>query len=178
MTGEQKPGGLEVVAWLYSTVSGEGKALVRPLQYLNGEEVLGVALTPAEPAEARIRELEADLTKVIAERDRNWDEYLAERQSRLEHGAREAGYLDAIPKLEARATAAGTKLAKATEALEKTRDHFDFLVRMASGSAVFEIVDGKRVRRKLGEAMASEADEGSKFVRQTLAALQEAEGKA
>ena len=69
MTGEQKPGGLEVVAWLYNTVSGEGKALVKPLQYLDGEQVLGVALTPAEPAEARVRELETerDTWKALAE---------------------------------------------------------------------------------------------------------------
>lgn len=139
MTGEQKPGGLEVVAW--GRFAADGKLLdLSRLSWGNYEP-----LCRASSAEARVRELEI-------RRD------FFKRNMQL---------------AEARATAAEAQLAKAKEALEKTRDHFDFLVRMASGSAVFEIVDGKRVRRNLGEVIASEADEGSKFARQTLAALQQ-----
>jgi len=98
MTGEQKPGGLEVVAWLYNTVSGEGKALVKPLQYLDGEQVLGVALTPAEPAEERIRSLEAALA------------------------AAQNADAEATAYLRDRATTAEAKLARAVEGLEAIRD--------------------------------------------------------
>ena len=76
----------------------------------------------AASAKARIAELEADLSKVIAQRDSHWDEYIAERQSRMEHGAREAGYLDTIPKLTDRATAAEARADRLAKALKETRN--------------------------------------------------------
>lgn len=76
------------------------------------------AAAALEAAAVRERELNADLDKVIAERDRNWDEYLAERKSRMEHGAREAGYIDRLDRTEARA-------ADLLKALEAERDWHD-----------------------------------------------------
>lgn len=145
MTGEQKPGGLEVVAWLYSTVSGEGKALVRPLQYLNGEEVLGVALTPAEPAEARIREVET-ACKVFAEKAEN----------AIQEGFRHIE----------RATAVEAKLAKAKEALEEISKMTEALILAASAL----VLGGKEEAARIVEAIATDF-EG--HARQTLAALQQ-----
>ncbi len=70
---------------------------------------------------AKVAELEADLATVIAQRDSHWEEYLAERQSRMEHGAREAGYLDIIPKLTHRATVAEARADRLAKVLEETR---------------------------------------------------------
>src|SRR5690606_24650398 len=55
----------------------------------------------------------AEVAALRGERDCNWEEYLAERQSRMEHGSREAGYLDQIERLNFRATEAERKLAEA-----------------------------------------------------------------
>lgn len=100
MTGEQKPGGLEVVAWLYNTVSGEGKALVKPLQYLDGEQVLGVALTPAEPAEARIKSLEHRLETARFARVEHNRQFEAEREARLAAEAKLARAVEFVRKLD------------------------------------------------------------------------------
>lgn len=59
----------------------------------------------------------AENAALRAERDRNWDEFIAERQSRMEHGAREAGYLSQVADLTDRATEAERKLAEARDAL-------------------------------------------------------------
>ena len=78
MTGEQKPGGLEVVAWRYRCeVPGSGWMLNHDAptnpQIVERPDFWTVqALTPAEPAEARIRELEAELEQYrSAARDHN-----------------------------------------------------------------------------------------------------------
>ena len=107
MTGEQKPGGLEVVAWRYRT------ALHRAWHFLTDDEQAKFerddgseiqSLTPAEPAEARIRELEAD-------RDLAWGD------------ARNK--MAAAASANARATAAEAKLARAVEGLERIRSEAD-----------------------------------------------------
>lgn len=96
----EQGGGMEVKAWLYSTVSGEGKALVKPLQYFDGEQVLGIPLTPAEPAEARVRELEAEV-------QRWFSAYSIAHDQATENGCR--------------ATAAEAQLAEAKEAIKQIR---------------------------------------------------------
>jgi hypothetical protein len=57
------------------------------------------------------------------------------------------------------------------EALEKARDHYDMLTRLANGGAVYEVSPdtGKRTRRKLSEVIASECDAASKHCRAALA---------
>lgn len=62
MTGEQKPGGLEVAGHFYQTAPGQWTQM-------NEADGSTVALTPAEPAEARVRELERerDTWKALAE---------------------------------------------------------------------------------------------------------------
>ena len=62
MTGEQKPGGLEVAGHFYQTEPGQWTQM-------NEADGSTVALTPAEPAEARVRELETerDTWKALAE---------------------------------------------------------------------------------------------------------------
>lgn len=100
--------GLEVVAW----------------RWRRDDIHVQEPLVTAASAQARIAELEADLSKVIAQRDSHWDEYLAERQSRMEHGAREAGYLDTIPKLTDRATAAEARADRMEKALDALQDLF------------------------------------------------------
>lgn len=100
MTGEQKPGGLEVVAKVVSAF-GDPEAF--------GEREIEVVadlaripyetrLTPAEPAEARIREL-------VLERD--------------SYRTSEGRYAGMLKLAEARATAAEAKLARAVEGLER-----------------------------------------------------------
>ena len=67
MTGEQKPGGLEVVAWLTTGGDVTRSEAYSKEQSVNDTENYPVALTPAEPAEARIMELEARVAELLRE---------------------------------------------------------------------------------------------------------------
>lgn len=111
MTGEPKPGGLEVVD-LNGLLQQAWDRLHRPDADVPGAMVVLQAmlvalerpLTPAEPAEARIRELEARIDYLRTSRD---------------------GHAAESHKQFLRATAAEAKLAKAKEALERIRDHVE-----------------------------------------------------
>lgn len=119
-------------AILTALVSGSGDhaELARKLR-ARAESIVETPLGPFRSSKGRLRNpdgpsaadaLEALIAEIAAlrgERDRNWEEYLAERQSRMEHGSREAGYLDQIGRLNSRATEAERKLAEARGWIKK-----------------------------------------------------------
>lgn len=126
MTGEQKPGGLEVVAWAFKHDRDDKAVWLGAERPVHWDEDQGVALTPAEPAEARIRELERQLRIVQnaaktlhhcrdtelqhLRENATFDHRLrAEHESLME---RDAMMTDLLEQAEARATAAEARNAE------------------------------------------------------------------
>ena len=168
MTGEQKPGGLEVVAWPVVTdqwaetyceltgrdpdgqhvtfVDGGTVTTFRDMARREIEAMLCAApksavrtIATAEPAEARIGDLERQLRIVQnaaktlhhcrdtelqhLRENATFDHRLrAEHESLME---RDAMMTDLLEQAEARATAAEAKLARAVKAFERIRDGAD-----------------------------------------------------
>ena len=146
MTGEQKPGGLEVVARRYRWTDTDNEWSLTPSKIAveNSKRIdpgffLFEALTPAEPAEARIREL------------------TLERDSYRTSEGRYAGMLKLA---DARATAAEAKLARAVEGLERI---VHWRVEMT----------GTPVDTEAANAWAITFDAAATEASQTLAALQQ-----
>ena len=119
MTGEQKPGGLEVVAWRYRCeVPGSGWMLNHDAptnpQIVERPDFWTVqALTPAEPAEARIRELEARCLELSMLAYRWMEAHDLLKAGKSYNFPSPAD----LPTSEARATAAEAQLARAVEGL-------------------------------------------------------------
>lgn len=118
--GDSQKGGdthvLDVRGWGYLTGKGAGALGLSDAEAMSAQRAIqryAVAAWNAVPA------LLAEVAALRGERDRNWEEYLAERQARMDHGSREAGYLDQIDKLNSRATEAERKLAEAEEVIKE-----------------------------------------------------------
>ena len=63
-------------------------------------------------------------------------------------------------------------------ALEKCREHNEFLAKLAAGDRIYEVekASGKRVRKSLREVIATEAEAAGVFIRAALAATEQGEG--
>lgn len=113
MTGEQKPGGLEVVAWRAKLAADDEWELTFIDPRCDTTDFSEVQpLTPAEPAEARIRELVDQLLKTerdYSELRQSYDAVVAKLTTERAHGDKQYR----------RATAAEAKLARAAEGLRR-----------------------------------------------------------
>jgi hypothetical protein len=114
MTGEQKPGGLEVVAKVVSAFGDPEAFGERDIEVVADMSRIPyeTRLTPAEPAEARIRELVDQLLKTerdYSELRQSYDAVVAKLTTERAHGDKQYR----------RATDAEAKLARAVEGLRR-----------------------------------------------------------
>ena len=158
MTGEQKPGGLEVVARHHAERLLDNIACATQNR----------ALLTGDPAEDKV------LTEAVIENAaQEFEAAIRDSEARIDYlRTSRDGHAAESHKQFLRATAAEAKLARAVEGLQRMEWACEQLASTRSSAAYEQMISDGQAQELL------ELDNARREARQTLAALQEAEGKA